>query len=152
MQCPVCKSGETSVVDSRAIKDGLEVRRRRECEKCKFRFTTYETIDQSYPWVIKKDGRRQAFNPESIKAGILKACEKRPVSIHQIEEMVNQVIRAILDRNEKEVKTADVGEEIMKRLKTLDQVAYVRFASVYREFKDINDFMSELSSLLTKKK
>jgi len=152
MQCPVCKSGETGVVDSRSIKEGLEVRRRRECEKCKFRFTTYETVDQSYPRVIKKDGRRQAFNIESIKAGLLKACEKRPVSIHQIDDLVNQVIRSILDRNEKEVKTADVGEEIMKRLKNLDQVAYVRFASVYREFKDINDFMSELSSLLTKKK
>jgi len=152
MQCPVCKSGETGVVDSRSIKEGLEVRRRRECEKCKFRFTTYETVDQSYPWVIKKDGRRQAFNIESIKAGLLKACEKRPVSIHQIDDLVNQLIRSILDRNEKEVKTADVGEEIMKRLKNLDQVAYVRFASVYREFKDINDFMSELSSLLTKKK
>lgn len=128
------------------------MRRRRQCEKCNYRFTTYETIDQSYPWIIKKDGRRQAFDPENIKSGVLKACEKRPVSIHQIEELVSQVIRAILDRNEKEVRTADIGEEIMKRLKALDQVAYVRFASVYREFKDINDFMSELSSLLAKKK
>ena len=152
MQCPICKSDETSVVDSRSIKEGLEVRRRRQCEKCNYRFTTYETIDQSYPWVIKKDGRRQAFDPENIKSGVLKAFEKRPVSIHQIEEIVSQVIRALLDRNEKEVRSADIGEEIMKRLKSLDQVAYVRFASVYREFKDINDFMSELSSLLTKKK
>lgn len=151
MQCPVCKSSETSVVDSRSTKEGLEVRRRRECEKCKYRFTTYESIDQSYPWVIKKDGRRQQFDPENIKSGILKATEKRPVSIHQIEEMVSQIIRAILDRNEKEVRTTEIGEEVMKRLKQVDQVAYVRFASVYREFKDINDFMSELSTLLSKK-
>ncbi|MBN8554540.1 MAG: transcriptional repressor NrdR [Deltaproteobacteria bacterium] len=151
MRCPVCKHDETSVVDSRDAKEGEEIRRRRECLKCKQRFTTYERADSVFPWVIKKDGRREEFNPEKIKAGVLRALEKRPVSIHDSEDLVNQVIQALVEKGEKEIPSSMIGEEIMRRLKGLDEVAYVRFASVYRQFRDINDFMSELSSLLTKR-
>jgi transcriptional repressor NrdR len=151
MRCPVCKHAETSVVDSRDSKEGEEIRRRRECEKCKQRFTTYERADSVFPWVIKKDGRREGFEPEKIKAGVLRALEKRPVSIHSAEELVAAVVQAVVERGEKEISSSVIGEEIMKRLKSIDEVAYVRFASVYRQFRDINDFMSELSSLLTKR-
>ena len=139
------------MIDSRTAKEGIEIRRRRECLKCKQRFTTYERADAVFPWVIKKDGRRQEFDAEKIRAGVLRALEKRPVSIHVAEELVAAVVQAVVERGEKEVPSAVVGEEVMKRLKAVDEVAYVRFASVYRQFRDINDFMSELSSLLTKK-
>lgn len=139
------------MIDSRIAREGTEIRRRRECLQCKQRFTTYERADSVFPWVIKKDGRRQEFDPEKIRAGVLRALEKRPVSIHAAEELVAEVIQAVVGRGEKEVASTVVGEEVMKRLKALDEVAYVRFASVYRQFRDINDFMSELSSLLTKK-
>lgn len=151
MHCPYCKNDDTSVIDSRIAREGTEIRRRRECLQCKQRFTTYERADSVFPWVIKKDGRRQEFDPEKIRAGVLRALEKRPVSIHAAEELVAEVIQAVVGRGEKEVASTVVGEEVMKRLKALDEVAYVRFASVYRQFRDINDFMSELSSLLTKK-
>lgn len=151
MRCPICKNAETSVVDSREAKEGEEIRRRRECEKCKQRFTTYERSDSVFPWVIKKDGRREEFSPNKIKSGVLRALEKRPISIHAAEELVSGVVRAVVEHGEKEIPSSIIGEEIMKRLKHLDEVAYVRFASVYRQFRDINDFMSELSGLLTKR-
>jgi len=151
MRCPFCKNSETSVVDSRDAKEGVEIRRRRECLKCQKRFTTYERADSVYPWVIKKDGRREVFDPDKIKAGVLRAIEKRPVSIHDAEELVNKVVDAVFAKAEKEIPVNIIGEEIMRRLKSLDEVAYVRFASVYRQFRDINDFMSELNSLLTKR-
>ncbi len=151
MHCPFCKHPETSVIDSRVAKEGVEIRRRRECLNCKQRFTTYERADDVFPWVIKKDGRREAFDSHKITAGVMRALEKRPVSIHSAEELVSDVIQAVVGRGEKEIPSSVIGEEIMKRLKTLDEVAYVRFASVYRQFKDISDFMSELSSLLTKR-
>ena len=150
MKCPFCKNDETSVIDSRLARDGLETRRRRECLKCSQRFTTYERSDDVFPWVIKKDGRRQEFDAAKIRGGILRALEKRPVSIHDAESLVADVIRAVTERGEKEVPSHMIGEEVMKRLKVLDEVAYVRFASVYRQFKDINDFMAELSTLLSK--
>lgn len=151
MRCPICKNAETSVVDSRDAKEGEEIRRRRQCDKCKQRFTTFERSDSVFPWVVKKDGRREEFNPAKIKSGVLRALEKRPVSIHSAEELVTEVIQALVEMGEKEIPSSAIGEEIMKRLKALDEVAYVRFASVYRQFRDINDFMSELSSLLTKR-
>ncbi|MDB5038244.1 MAG: ATPase [Bacteriovoracaceae bacterium] len=151
MHCPYCKNDDTSVIDSRLAKEGTEIRRRRECLKCKQRFTTYERADSVFPWVIKKDGRREEFDADKISAGIMRALEKRPVSILAAEELVSKVIQAIVARGEKEIPSAIIGEEVMKGLKALDEVAYVRFASVYRQFKDINDFMSELSSLLTKR-
>lgn len=140
------------MVDSREIREGTEVRRRRQCESCTQRFTTYEKVEQAYPFVIKKDGSRQAFDLEKIKMGILRAVEKRPVSIHEVDQIVREVTAQICEGNEKEVTSTQIGQEVMKHLKSLDQVAYVRFASVYREFKDIQDFVEELSSLLTKKK
>ncbi len=151
MYCPFCKHIDTSVVDSRDAREGSEIRRRRECPKCKQRFTTYERADSIFPWVIKKDGRREEFDSDKIMAGVLRAVEKRPVSIHACEELVTKVVKAVTERGEKEIPSSIIGEEIMKGLKSLDEVAYVRFASVYRQFRDINDFMSELSSLLTKK-
>jgi transcriptional repressor NrdR len=151
VHCPYCKNDDTSVIDSRLAKEGGEIRRRRECLRCKQRFTTYERADSLFPWVIKKDGRREQFEIEKIRTGVMRALEKRPVSIHASEGLITEVIQAIVERGEKEVPSAAIGEEIMKRLKALDEVAYVRFASVYRQFRDINDFMSELSSLLTKK-
>lgn len=151
MRCPYCKHPETSVVDSRDAKEETEIRRRRECVGCQRRFTTYERADSVYPWVVKKDGRREMFDPDKIKAGVMRAIEKRPVSIHDAERIVTEVVDAVFALGEKEIPSSFIGEEIMKRLKALDQVAYVRFASVYRQFRDINDFMSELNSLLTKK-
>ncbi len=151
MRCPYCKHDETSVVDSRDAREGQEIRRRRECLKCQKRFTTYERADAVYPWVVKKDGRREIFDPDKIKSGVLRAVEKRPISIHDAEKLVDEVVDAIFGKGEKEIPSSFIGEEIMKRLKNLDEVAYVRFASVYRQFKDINDFMSELNSLLTKR-
>lgn len=139
------------MVDSRDAKEGSEIRRRRECLKCQKRFTTYERADAVFPWVIKKDGRREIFDADKIKAGVMRAIEKRPVSIHAADEVVNSVVDFIFEKGEKEIPSNMIGEEIMRRLKGLDEVAYVRFASVYRQFRDINDFMSELNSLLTKR-
>ncbi len=141
----------TSVIDSRLAREGSEIRRRRECLKCKQRFTTYERADSVFPWVVKKDGRREEFDADKIRSGVMRALEKRPVSIHAAEELVSEVIQAVVSHGEKEVPSSLIGEEVMKGLKQVDEVAYVRFASVYRQFKDISDFMSELSSLLKKK-
>jgi transcriptional repressor NrdR len=144
MHCPFC-GADTQVTDKRDAE--LETRRRRECLKCKKRFTTYEKIETRDLRVIKKDGRREAFDPEKIKKGLLRACEKRPVSIEQIEKIVYEIENKLQTSNKKEVKTETVGEMIMKALKKLDKIAYIRFASVYRDFKDIGDFKKELKEL-----
>src|SRR3990172_983502 len=148
MKCPSCASVENKVVDSRLSKEGDVIRRRRECLKCNRRFTTYERVEESLPLVIKKDGRREPFDSQKILSGIQKACEKRPISIADQEEVVRQVEKMMVERGEREVSSEVIGERVMKELHDLDQVAYVRFASVYRSFKDINEFMNELKELL----
>lgn len=152
MKCPFCQSNTTSVVDSRESREGQEIRRRRQCGECEQRFTTYERSISIYPWVIKRDDRREEFDPDKIMSGILRAIEKRPVSIHDAEELMQTVVQDLVANGEKEVTSERIGNLVMDHLKSLDQVAYVRFASVYRQFKDINDFMSELEGLLTKSK
>ena len=151
MKCPFCAHNEDKVIDSRSSNEGKSVRRRRECEKCKKRFTTYEYIEEVPLMVIKKDGRREAFDRNKIIAGILKACEKRPVGIEKVEAVVDKVEKELQKSFEKEVKAQAVGELVMDHLHKLDQVAYVRFASVYRQFKDINQFMKELKDILQKR-
>ncbi len=148
MHCPFCSSFEDKVVDSRLSKEGETIRRRRECLKCQRRFTTYERIEENLPMLVKKDGRREPFDRQKIFSGLTKACEKRPVSIDQLESVVTRIEKAIQERGVNEVESRIVGEEVMRQLHMLDQVAYVRFASVYREFKDVNQFMSELKNLL----
>lgn len=150
MKCPFCGHGENSVVDSRLGRDGVVIRRRRECEACKKRFTTYERIEELLPNVVKKDGRREPFDRSKVIAGVKKAVEKRPVSLETVEQLVDQVERNLQELGEAEVQSARIGEEVMKQLVKLDQVAYVRFASVYRQFKDIGEFMSELEGLASK--
>jgi transcriptional repressor NrdR len=147
MKCPFCDEIEDKVVDSRMAKEGEVIRRRRECQGCKRRYTTYERIEESLPMVVKKDGRREPFDRNKILAGIKKACEKRPISITTIEAVTDKIEKAIQEMGETEVQSRTIGEEVMKALHELDQVAYVRFASVYREFKDIDQFMDELKSL-----
>lgn len=149
MKCPFCNHQEGKVVDSRSSKEGDAIRRRRECLKCGRRFTTYERIEEVAQMVIKKDGRREPFDRWKIKSGILKACEKRPVSLEQVDALIDDVERTLFNSSEHEVSTEDIGRAVMDRLKHLDEVAYVRFASVYRQFKDLNEFMNELKDLLT---
>ena len=151
MKCPFCGFKNDKVLDSRESKDGQSVRRRRECLKCSKRFTTYEQVEQFLPVVVKKDGRREAFDRFKILNGIKKACEKRPVSIDAMEAVVSDIERELQSKLEKEVSATIIGDMIMVRLKKLDDVAYVRFASVYRQFRDINEFMVELRDLLLKK-
>ena len=148
MRCPFCSHIEGKVVDSRSSKEGDSIRRRRECLRCGRRFTTYERIEEVAQMVIKKDGRREAFDRWKIKSGILKACEKRPVSLEQVESLIDDVERALFNSSDNEVSTEAIGSAVMDRLKDIDQVAYVRFASVYRQFKDLNEFMEELKGLL----
>lgn len=148
MRCPFCNHTEGKVVDSRASKEGDAIRRRRECLKCGRRFTTYERIEEVAQMVIKKDGRRENFDRWKLKSGVLKAVEKRPVSLDQVDAMIDDVERELFNSTEHEVTTRAVGEAVMKKLRQLDEVAYVRFASVYRQFKDINEFMSELKNML----
>lgn len=148
MKCPFCGDIEDKVIDSRISVEGDTIRRRRECLKCQKRFTTYERIEEVPLMVIKKDGRREPFDRKKLLAGILKACEKRPVPMEKIEAMVDEVERLLQKNYEKEVSSTHIGEFVMKQLHDLDEVAYVRFASVYRQFKDINQFMKELSTLL----
>ncbi len=148
MKCPFCGDLEDKVIDSRISTEGDTVRRRRECLKCQKRFTTYERLEEIPLMVIKKDGRREPFDRKKLLAGILKACEKRPIPMEKIEGMVDEIERTLQRNYEKEVSSTDIGELVMKQLHKLDEVAYVRFASVYRQFKDINQFMSELSTLL----
>lgn len=148
MHCPLCSSLEDKVVDSRLSKEGEAIRRRRECLQCKRRYTTYERIEESLPMLIKKDGRREPFDRQKIFSGLQKACEKRPVSVDLLDSMVTRIEKEIQDRGVNEIESRIVGQEVMRQLHALDQVAYVRFASVYREFKDVNQFMAELKSLL----
>lgn len=150
MKCPFCPRTDSNVIDSRLSKDGGIIRRRRECEGCGKRFTTYERVEEPLPAVVKKDGRREAFDRMKIVGGIRKACEKRPVSTDTIETLVNNVERWVQEQGEAEISSAKIGERVMEELHKLDEVAYVRFASVYRSFKDINEFMTELSDLLGK--
>ena len=152
MKCPFCGHDDTRVVDSRLGKEGNNVRRRRECPVCERRFTTYERVEEILPWVIKKDGRREAFDRTKIISGMQRACEKRPVSIEQIEAMVDQLERQFQERGDKEISASLIGEAVMDALHDADEVAYVRFASVYRQFKDINEFMAELNDLLKNSK
>lgn len=148
MKCPYCGHQEDKVIDSRSSGEGNSVRRRRECLKCERRFTTYEYIDQIPLLVVKKDGRREAFDRGKILSGIIKACEKRPVSLQKMEDVVSSVERIIMRKFDKEIPVSAVGELIMEKLAGIDDVAYVRFASVYRQFKDVNQFMRELQGLL----
>jgi len=152
MRCPFCGYKEDKVVDSRATAEESAVRRRRECLKCGKRFTTYEYIEEVSLLVIKKDGRREAFDRKKILAGIIRACEKRPVSVEKMENVVIQVEHAIQKKSDREVLSSRIGELVMERLKAIDDVAYVRFASVYRQFKDVGQFMVELRDILGKDK
>jgi transcriptional repressor NrdR len=150
MRCPYCKQDRDRVVDSRSASDGFVIRRRRECLGCERRYTTYERLEESPLRVVKKGGNRVAFDRSKIRIGIEKACEKRPVPADAIEEIVGRIEGAILERHEKEVPAKEIGRMVMEELRNLDQVAYVRFASVYREFKDVSQFIDELRPLLEK--
>jgi transcriptional repressor NrdR len=151
MKCPFCDSVESKVLDSRVSKEMDAIRRRRECLKCNKRFSTAERLEEGLPLVIKKDGRREVFDRTKILNGLKKACEKRPISITNIEKIVSRIEYNLLDGGERETRGAEIGEMVMEELKKLDEVAYVRFASVYRQFRDINEFMNELKGLLLKK-
>ena len=148
MKCPFCSHLESRVIDSRLSRDGDVTRRRRECEECERRFTTYERVEEILPLVVKKDGRREPYDRLKITAGLKKACEKRPISIETIEEIADRIERTLQGRGEKEISGAVIGEEVMRHLYDLDKVAYVRFSSVYRSFQDIDEFMSELRDLI----
>jgi transcriptional repressor NrdR len=149
MKCPYCSEIENKVIDSRLSKDASVIRRRRECLTCSRRFTTYEHIEEIPIMIIKKDGRRELFSRDKVRSGMLKACEKRNISMNSIEEFIDDMERDLREAEEKEIPASVVGEKIMAKLHELDDVAYVRFASVYREFKDVNDFVSELKKLLS---
>ena len=149
MKCPFCKETDNKVIDSRLSKDGNEIRRRRECLVCGRRFTTYEHIEKIPIMIIKKDGRREVFSREKVRTGVQKACQKRDISVNQIEQFIDELERDLGETGEKEIPSSYLGEKIMANLHALDDVAYVRFASVYREFKDVNDFFAELKSLLS---
>ena len=151
MKCPGCSGMENKVIDSRLNKEGDVIRRRRECLSCTDRFTTYEKLERSLPLLIKKDGRREEFNREKIISGVRKACQKRPVSTKDIEDLVDRVEQHIQDLGEKEIPAVKVGEKVIQEIYNLDDVAYVRFASVYRSFKDVNEFMVELKEVLKSK-
>ena len=148
MKCPFCANGENKVIDSRLSKDSSAIRRRRECLACGRRFTTYEFVEDILPTVVKKDGRRESFDRAKIRTGIKKACEKRPISIDAIEKSVENVERACQELQEKEITSSVIGELVMKELHDLDGVAYVRFASVYRQFRDVSEFLKELKDFL----
>jgi len=150
MRCPYCGHLEDRVVDSREAQDGQATRRRRECLGCARRFTTYERIEDVLPQVVKKDGRREPFDRAKIVDGLATACQKRPVSAEQIEALVSAVEREVQEMGEREIRTSAIGEALMQRLRKLDEVAYVRFASVYRAFRDVGEFMSELESFAKK--
>ena len=152
MRCPSCGHEDDKVIDSRSVRDGQAVRRRRECERCRHRYTTYEFIEQAAVLVVKKDGRREPYTRDRVLAGLIKACEKRPVSREQLEQLVDEVERIVFSDSRTEVSSQDIGEAVMNRLQTLDEVAYVRFASVYRSFRDLNQFMETLRSLLQEKR
>lgn len=151
MKCPFCGFENDKVVDSRESKEGESIRRRRECLKCEKRFTTYERIDEIPYMVVKKDGRREKFERQKVLAGVLRACEKRPISMGKMEQIVNDVEQFVVDSPERERTASEIGELIMDKLKQIDKVAYIRFASVYRDFKDVDEFRSELEHLLAAK-
>lgn len=151
MRCPYCSHGETKVVDSRPTEDGASIRRRRECLKCGRRFTTYEIIENIPVLVVKKDGSREPFNKRKILNGLLRACEKRPVSLNELEALVDDVEKSVSNSLDQEITSKRLGEMVMNKLKDIDEVSYVRFASVYRQFKDINTFMDELNKILKEK-
>ncbi len=148
MKCPFCGCMENRVIDSRPTDEGNAIRRRRECIKCNGRFTTYEKIEEIPIMVIKKDGSREVFNPEKILKGMIRACEKRPVSAKKLESITKEIERDIRNTMEREITSREIGNMVMEKLKEIDEVAYVRFASVYRQFKDINTFMEELKKML----
>lgn len=148
MRCPFCSYGESKVIDSRAAEEGSSIRRRRECLQCARRFTTYEVIEESPLMVIKKDGRRELFDRVKLLNGILRSCEKRPIPLSVVENVVDKVEKELRNLMEREVSSRTIGETVMRHLKDIDQVAYVRFASVYRQFADINNFMQELETLM----
>lgn len=151
MHCPFCANDDTRVIDSRVVEDGAAVRRRRECEVCGKRYSTYERAELRLPMVIKKDGTRQAFNVEKIRGGLQKALEKRPVSADSLEQAVNSILRSVQELGESEIPAESVGEFVMQQLQNLDGVAYVRFASVYREFKDVDDFLAAVKNAMADK-
>jgi transcriptional repressor NrdR len=151
MKCPFCGFENDKVVDSRESKEGESIRRRRECLKCEKRFTTYERIDEIPYMVVKKDARREKFERQKVLAGVLRACEKRPISMGKMEQIVNDVEQFVVDSTDRERTTSELGELIMDRLKNIDKVAYIRFASVYRDFKDVSEFHAELEHLLAVK-
>ncbi len=152
MNCPFCHHPESKVIDSRDSQEGELIRRRRECEKCGERFTTYERVEEIFPAVIKKDGRREVFDRTKILSGVRKACEKRPISMATLEDLVSRVVRWVQEQGVEEIESKQIGGKVMELLHNLDEIAYVRFASVYRSFKDINEFMKELKDLLNKQK
>jgi transcriptional repressor NrdR len=152
MKCPFCRDLENRVIDSRLTKDGDTIRRRRECLHCKRRFTTYERIEEMLPMVVKKDGRRELFDRQKIIAGLKKACEKRPVSISAIEQTADRIEQTLQEHGDKEVPSSVIGEAVMRELHQLDKVGYVRFASVYRSFKDVGEFMRELEELIEERR
>jgi len=151
MRCPYCGHVESKVIDSRESKKGLSIRRRRECLHCERRFTTYEKIEEIPTMVVKKDGSRQLFDRQKLLRGLLRAVEKRPIAVSKLEEIIEEVETRLQERPEKELKSAEIGQLVMDRLRDLDKVAYVRFASVYREFRDVNEFKQELEDLLREK-
>ena len=152
MHCPFCQAQDTKVIDSRLVGDGSQIRRRRECELCQARFTTFETADLALPRIIKSDGERQPFNGTKLKAGMLRALEKRPLSSEEVDAVFGNVLTQIRQLGEREIPSRMLGEIVMKSLKSVDQVAYVRFASVYRDFQDIEEFAQEISTLSKDKK
>ena len=152
MKCPFCGYEESKVIDSRPTDDGFVIRRRRECIDCSKRYTTYERVEEVSIIVIKKDGTRESFNRTKIINGLIRACEKRPVTMEQMENVANKIEQELINMMEREVPSKKIGELLMKELKTIDEVAYVRFASVYRQFKDLNSFVFELTKLLDEKK
>lgn len=147
MHCPFCTNPDTRVIDSRLLGEGDQVRRRRECQSCKSRFTTYETAELSLPRIIKSDGRRETFIDDKLRSGVVKALEKRPVGMERVEEAINQIKRKVRETGEREIDSRRLGELVMDGLRTLDQVAYVRFASVYRSFEDVRAFLEEIERL-----
>jgi len=151
LHCPFCGNDDTKVIESRQVDEGTAVRRRRECESCARRFTTYEKYEDSLMVVVKKDGRREEFSRSKLKVGILRACEKRPVSLEQIEKVIYEIEKSLRNRYDREIPSPAIGEAVMHALVQLDEVAYIRFASVYREFNDIQRFLQELHELVEKK-
>ena len=151
MKCPYCSNLEDKVIDSRISRDGETIRRRRECLECQKRFTTHEKIEDTLPSIIKKDSRREPYERKKILDGMKKACQKRPISIETLEETADRIEQALLERGIKEIESSQIGEKIMQELHGLDDVAYVRFASVYRSFTDITDFMEEVKDVLKKR-